>query len=67
MYTKYASVWRSKLNDIALRQSIDDDIHALDYVRVDAVLSATDGFYEAFDIQPKDGMYVPPEERVKIW
>ena len=67
MYTKYASVWRSKLNDIALRQSIDDDIHALDYVRVDAVLSATDGFYEAFGIQPKDGMYVPPEERVKIW
>ena len=67
MYTKYASVWRSKLNDIALRQSLDDDIHALDYVRVDGVLSATDGFYEAFGIQPADGMYVPPEERVKIW
>jgi predicted metalloendopeptidase len=24
-------------------------------------------FYEAFDVKEGDGMYLPPEERVKIW
>ena len=24
-------------------------------------------FYEAFDVQPGDGLYLPPEERVSIW
>jgi len=24
-------------------------------------------FYEAFDIQPEDKMYLPEEERVAVW
>ena len=24
-------------------------------------------FYEAFDVEESDALYLPPEERVKIW
>ena len=27
----------------------------------------TDAFYEAFDVKEGDALYLPPEERVKIW
>ncbi len=66
LYTNYAVIWQSKESDASLRFALTD-VHSLDYVRVNAVLSSTDGFYEAFGVQPGDGMYVAPEERAKIW
>jgi putative endopeptidase len=30
-------------------------------------LTNIEAFYRAFDVKPGDGMYRPPEERVKIW
>ena len=30
-------------------------------------LTNMDAFYEAFDVKPGDGMYRPPEERVRVW
>ncbi len=66
MYTNYAIIWQSKLSD-AMLQDYLADAHSLPYVRVDAVLSSTDGFYKAYDVQPGDGMYVAPEERARLW
>ena len=43
------------------------DVHSPGRARVNAVLSSMDAFYEAFDIQEGDGMYVAPEDRVGIW
>jgi putative endopeptidase len=43
------------------------DVHSPDSVRVDGILSSTDAFYTAYDVQPGDGMYVAPEDRVRIW
>ena len=43
------------------------DSHSPDSVRVNAVVSATDAFYTAYDVQEGDGMYVAPENRVGIW
>lgn len=43
------------------------DVHAADKLRVNRVLVNIPEFYEAFDIQPGDGMYVAPEDRVLIW
>jgi predicted metalloendopeptidase len=34
---------------------------------VNGVLPNIDAFYSAFDVQPGDGMYLAPEERVHIW
>ena len=43
------------------------DTHAMNYLRVNVSSQMTDEFYEAFDIQEGDGMYVKPEERLRIW
>lgn len=43
------------------------DTHAPNKVRVNAVLSSCEAFYEVYDIKETDGMYVAPEDRVGIW
>ena len=43
------------------------DTHSPNKVRVNAVLSSCDEFYEVYHVKEKDGMYVAPEDRVGIW
>ncbi|MCM1184671.1 MAG: M13 family metallopeptidase [Roseburia sp.] len=43
------------------------DTHSPNKIRVNAVLSSCDAFYDIYEISPTDGMYVAPEERVGIW
>lgn len=44
-----------------------NDTHAPNKIRVNAVLSSCDAFYQAYDIKSTDKMYVAPEMRVGIW
>lgn len=46
---------------------LNTDTHSPNKVRVNAVLSSCDAFYETYDIKEGDGMYVAPENRVGIW
>ena len=66
MYTRYALTWREKTTDALLHRRMVD-VHALPYVRTNAILSSDNGFYEAYDVKPGDGMYVAPEERIFLW
>lgn len=43
------------------------DPHSAGGVRVNRLLSSCDAFYDIYDVQPGDGMYVAPEDRVGIW
>ncbi len=43
------------------------DTHAPNKVRVNAVLSSCDAFYDVYRIWNWDDMYVAPEDRVGIW
>ena len=43
------------------------DVHAADKLRVNRALQTVDLFFETFEIQEGDGMWVAPETRVKIW
>ena len=43
------------------------DSHSYSEARCNAILRNFDAWYEAFDIQQGDAMYLVPEERVKIW
>jgi putative endopeptidase len=66
-FDSYASSWadvRTRQRAIALSQM---DVHSSAWVRVNAVISLFDEFYEVYGIKPGDGMYVPPEKRVSIW
>ena len=63
----FARSWRSKLRPEALRQQIaGNGPHAPDAYRI-ATVRNLDAWYEAFDVQPGDRLYLPPERRVRVW
>ena len=65
-YESFASLWKELESEAILRRMMADT-HSVPHVRVDGGLSATDGFYKAYDIKPGDPMYAAPEERARIW
>jgi predicted metalloendopeptidase len=62
-----ATVWREEIRDESLQFQVMNDTHSPGQVRGVVPLQHTDEFHEAFDIQPGDPMYLPPEERIVIW
>ena len=66
-FRAYAYTWMRA--PIALEAVPDraSDEHPFNYLRVNVTLSQFDEFVETYDIQPGDGMYVPEEQRIKIW
>lgn len=67
VFLGYAQVWRAKYRDEAKRQQIKTDPHSPAEYRANGPVRNVPEFYEAFDVQPGDALYLPPEERVKIW
>jgi putative endopeptidase len=63
----WAQVWRAKGRDEEVIRRLAVDPHSPDEVRCNAVVRNIDEFAEAFDVQPGDGLYLAPEERVRIW
>jgi len=55
------------MRDDALRRQILTNPHSPGMYRAFVPLMDLEPFYRAFDVKPGDGMYRPPEERVKIW
>ena len=66
-FISWATVWRTKIRDDALRTKIKTDPHSPGTIRAIQPLLNVDSFYEAFDITENDAMYLPPEDRVRIW
>lgn len=67
VFLGYAQVWRSKVRDEALRRQIATDPHSPAVYRANGAVRNVPEFYAAFDVQEGDALYLPPEERVKIW
>lgn len=66
-FMSWATVWRTLSREDALRTQIKTDPHSPGRYRATQPLQNIDAFYEAFDIQPTDKMYLKPEDRVRIW
>lgn len=67
LFENYAKIWEECVEDIALVDAIAKDEHSPSMIRVNAVLSSMQGFYETYDIKVGDKMYVAPEKRVSRW
>lgn len=63
----WAQVWRRLYREENLKQRLVTDPHSPSQYRTNGIVSHLPAFYEAFDVQEGDGMYLPPENRVKIW
>ena len=66
-FMSWATVWRTKSRDEALRTQIKTDPHSPGRIRATQPLLNIQAFYDAFDIKEGDAMYLSPEERVNIW
>ena len=66
-FISWATVWRGKIRDEALKNQVKTDPHSPAMYRAYVPLQNVDAFYNAFDIKKGDGMYIAPENRVKIW
>jgi putative endopeptidase len=55
------------MKDEYLRLWINNNPHSPPMWRVNGPLMNAPGFYEAFNVQPGDKMYLEEEKRVKIW
>ena len=63
----YGQIWRSKSREETLRQRVGTDPHSPAEFRVNGPVRNVPEFYEAFGVNPKDKLYLAPEDRVKIW
>ncbi|HWU72828.1 MAG TPA: M13 family metallopeptidase [Sphingomonas sp.] len=66
-FIAYAQAWQGKRREGALRQQLLSNPHSPDQYRVDGIVRNFDPWYKAFNVQPGDKLYLPPDQRVHIW
>jgi endothelin-converting enzyme/putative endopeptidase len=62
----FARSWRSKICEEGLRTQVATDSHAPERYRI-ATVRNIDAWYDAFDVQPGQRLYLEPSARVRIW
>ena len=62
----YATMWGEILSEDVKYYYLGDE-HSANQVRVNAIVSSLDCFYELYDISEDDPMYVAPEDRLRLW
>ena len=66
-FLAYAQAWQGKTREGALRAQLLTNPHSPERYRVDGIVRNFDPWYKAFNVQPGDKLYLPPEERVHVW
>ncbi|HEX2575598.1 MAG TPA: M13-type metalloendopeptidase, partial [Aquihabitans sp.] len=63
----WAQAWRTKSRDAEVVRLLAIDPHSPPEFRCNAVVRNIDGFHDAFEVGPGDGLWLDPSERVAIW
>ena len=66
-FLAFAQAWRTNVREGALRQQVLTNPHSPAEFRVNGVVRNVDAWYRAFNVQPGDRLYLPPDQRVHIW
>ena len=66
-FLSFAQVWRINIRDVEARRLITVDPHSPGRFRANGTLMNFPEFYAAFGIPPGAPMWLPPEQRTKIW
>jgi len=67
VFLGWAQAWRMKRRDELAERLLRVAPHAPPQFRVNGVVRNIEAFYRAFEVRPGERLYLPPEERVKIW
>ena len=66
-YRSVANIWASTKTRPYAKYVAGMDVHSEDKLRTNLVIVNTEEFFKTFGITEKDGMWVSPEDRVRIW
>ncbi|PWJ43982.1 M13 family metallopeptidase [Sediminitomix flava] len=66
-FMSWATIWRTKSREAALRQQIMTDTHSPGEYRANGPLTNMDVFYKAFDVKDGDAMKRPSRLKASIW
>lgn len=67
VFLGWAQVWQSKGRDEEVVRRLATDPHSPNEFRCNGVVRNVDAYYDAFDVQPGDALYLDPADRVRIW
>ncbi|NEX64082.1 M13 family metallopeptidase [Noviherbaspirillum galbum] len=63
----FGQAWRAKLRDELALVLLKSDPHSPNRFRANGSVVNQDAFYEVFGVKPGDKLYLPPNQRVRIW
>lgn len=67
VFLGFGQIWANVYRDEALRNQIETDPHSPSEFRANGAVRNVPEFYQAFEVKSDDDLYLPPQERVKIW
>jgi putative endopeptidase len=67
LFTSWARMWCSKFRPAELARRMVIDLHAPSRYRCNQVARNLLEFHQAFGVKPGDGMWLEPDQRVRIW
>ncbi len=66
-FLSWAQVWRTQYREQRMRNQVLTDPHSPPEFRVNGTVRNMDAWYAAFDVAATDKLYLPPDQRVRIW
>lgn len=66
-FINWARIWRMKATEQYMQLLLSIDVHSPNKLRANVQAQNQDEFYQAFNVQVGDGMYLAPDKRVNIW
>lgn len=66
-FIAYAGAWAQNIREEDALRLTKVDEHSLARWRVNGILPHINYWYETFNIQPTDKLYIAPQNRVKLW
>ncbi len=66
-FLAYAGVWGQNITEAEIRNRTRSDVHSLGEWRVNGALPHINAWYKAFNVKEGDKMFIPENERLKLW
>ncbi len=66
-FRSYAALWNIAMTPQQVDMRMASDTHPIGYLRINCLVQQFEEFYKTYDVQPGDGMYLAPEDRLQIW
>lgn len=66
-FRSYAELWKMKTTFEYAERLAKNDVHPLNYLRVNVTVMQFDEFYDTYSVSEGDGMYMAADKRIAVW